>query len=71
MLFLGASSLLGNGHVGNGDVGNVQSHLSQQADSSNFRDDVTINGRINHQDVQTARFLPRAFLAVTKEAHQP
>ncbi|MEO7723093.1 MAG: hypothetical protein ABIU29_00160 [Chthoniobacterales bacterium] len=55
--------VLGDGHVGNGDIGNVQSHLGQQTDSTNFRDDVTVGGRINNQDVQTARthrgeFLP-------------
>ena len=47
--------VLGAGHVGNGDIGNVQSHLGQRIDSSNFRDDVTIDGRINNQDVQAVR----------------
>ncbi|MEO7725069.1 MAG: hypothetical protein ABIU29_10380 [Chthoniobacterales bacterium] len=47
--------VLGDGYVGNGDIGNVQSHLGQQTDSSNFRDDVTIDGRINNRDVQKAR----------------
>ncbi len=50
------------GHVGNGDIGNVQSHLGQQTDSSNFRDDVTIDGRINNQDVQTVRSYRGSFL---------
>jgi hypothetical protein len=47
--------VLGDGHVGNGDIGNVQGHLGQRTDSSNFRDDVTADGRINNQDVQTVR----------------
>jgi WD40-like Beta Propeller Repeat len=47
--------VLGAGHVGNGDIGNVQGHLGEQTDSSNFRDDVTVDGRINIQDVQTVR----------------
>ncbi len=54
--------VLGVGHVGNGDIGNVQSHLGQQTDSSNFRDDVTIDGRINNQDVQTVRSYRGTFL---------
>lgn len=47
--------VLGDGHVGNGDIGNVQGVLGQRTNSSNFRDDVTVDGRINNQDVQTAR----------------
>jgi hypothetical protein len=47
--------VLGAGHVGNGDIGNVQGHLGERTDSSNFRDDVTVDGRINNQDVQTVR----------------
>jgi len=49
------ADVLGDGHVGNGDIGNVQGHLGQRTDSSNFRDDVTVDGRINIQDVQTVR----------------
>jgi hypothetical protein len=45
----------GDGHVGNGDIGNIQAHRGEMANSANFRDDVTIAGRINNQDVQTAR----------------
>jgi hypothetical protein len=45
----------GVGHVGNGDIGNVQAHRGEMTDSTNFRDDVTMEGRINNQDVQTVR----------------
>jgi hypothetical protein len=45
----------GDGHVGNGDIGNIQGHLGEGTDSSNFRDDINADGRINNQDVQTAR----------------
>jgi hypothetical protein len=45
----------GDGHVGNGDIGNIQGHLGEGTDSTNFRDDINADGRINNQDVQTAR----------------
>jgi len=45
----------GDGHVGSGDIGNIQGHLGEGTDSSNFRDDINADGRINNQDVQTAR----------------
>ena len=45
----------GDGHVGNGDIGNIQGHLGEITDSTNFRDDINADGRINNQDVQTAR----------------
>jgi WD40 repeat protein len=45
----------GDGHVGNGDIGNIQAHRGEMTSSTNFHDDVTIDGRINNQDVQTAR----------------
>jgi Galactose oxidase, central domain/Kelch motif/Dockerin type I domain len=45
----------GDGHVGNGDIGNIQGHLGEGTDSSNFRDDINADGRINNQDVQAAR----------------
>jgi N-acetylneuraminic acid mutarotase len=45
----------GDGHVGNGDIGNIQGHLGEITDSSNFRDDINADGRINNQDVQAAR----------------
>jgi Kelch motif protein/galactose oxidase-like protein/dockerin type I repeat protein len=45
----------GDGHVGNGDIGNIQGHLGEITDSTNFRDDVNADGRINNQDVQAAR----------------
>jgi hypothetical protein len=47
--------VLGVGHVGNGDIGNVQAHKGEMTNSSNFRDDVTVDGRISNQDVQTVR----------------
>ena len=45
----------GDGHVGNGDIGNIQEHLGEGTDSTNFRDDINADGRINNQDVQLAR----------------
>jgi hypothetical protein len=45
----------GDGHVGNGDIGNIQGHLGEGTDSTNFRDDINADGRINNQDVQAAR----------------
>jgi streptogramin lyase len=45
----------GDGHVGNGDIGNIQAHRGEMTNSTNFRDDLTVDGRINNQDVQTAR----------------
>ena len=45
----------GDGHVGNGDIGNIQGHLGETTDSTNFRDDINADGRINNQDVQAAR----------------
>ena len=45
----------GDGHVGNGDIGNIQGHLGEITDSTNFRDDINADGRINNQDVQAAR----------------
>ena len=45
----------GDGHVGSGDIGNIQGHLGEGTDSSNFRDDINADGRINNQDVQAAR----------------
>lgn len=45
----------GDGRVKNGDIANVQAVQGQQTNSSNFRDDVTLDGRINTQDVQTVK----------------
>jgi len=45
----------GDGRVGNGDIGNIQGHLGEITDGTNFRDDMNADGRINNQDVQTAR----------------
>ena len=45
----------GDGHVGNGDIGNIQGHLGEITDETNFRDDINADGRINSQDVQLAR----------------
>ena len=45
----------GDGHVGNGDIGNIQGHLGEITDESNFRDDINADGRINNQDVQAAK----------------
>ena len=45
----------GDGHVGNGDIGNIQGHLGEITDDTNFRDDINADGRINNQDVQAAR----------------
>jgi hypothetical protein len=45
----------GDGHVGNGDIGNIQGHLGEITDDTNFRDDINADGRINNQDVQLAR----------------
>jgi hypothetical protein len=45
----------GDGHVGNGDIGNIQGHLGEITDDSNFRDDINADGHINNQDVQLAR----------------
>jgi hypothetical protein len=55
--------VLRHGYVGNPDIDNVRAHLGEQANSSNFRNDVTLDGRINNQDLQTVRshrgeFLP-------------
>jgi WD40 repeat protein len=47
--------LNGDGHVGNGDIGNIQGHLGEITDDTNFRDDINADGRINNQDVQAAR----------------
>jgi hypothetical protein len=51
----------GDGHVGNGDIGNIQGHLGEGTDSTNFRDDINADGRINNQDVQAARAHRREF----------
>ena len=56
----------GDGHVGNGDIGNIQGHLGEITDESNFRDDINADGRINNQDVQAARSETRD-LSVTRE----
>ena len=45
----------GDGHVGNGDIGNIQGHLGEITDSTNFREDINADGHINNQDVQAAR----------------
>ena len=45
----------GDGHVGDGDIGNIQGHLGEITDETNFRDDINADGRINNQDVQAAR----------------
>ena len=45
----------GDGHVGNGDIGNIQGRLGEITDSTNFRDDINADGHINNQDVQLAR----------------
>ena len=45
----------GDGRVTNGDTAQVQSVQGQQTNSSNFRDDVTLDGKINTQDMQTVR----------------
>jgi N-acetylneuraminic acid mutarotase len=45
----------GDGHVGNGDIGNIQGHLGQITDETNFGDVINADGRINNQDVQAAR----------------
>ena len=45
----------GDGHVGNGDIGNIQGQLGEITDDSNFRDDINADGHINNQDVQLAR----------------
>ena len=45
----------GDGRVGNGDIGNIQGHLGEITDSTNFRDDINADGHINNQDVQAAR----------------
>ena len=45
----------GDGHVGNGDIGNIQGHLGEITDDTNFRDDINADGHINNQDVQLAR----------------
>jgi hypothetical protein len=45
----------GDGRVGNGDIGNIQGHLGEITDETNFRDDINADGRINNQDVQAAR----------------
>ena len=45
----------GDGHVSIGDIGNIQGHLGEITDDTNFRDDINADGRINNQDVQLAR----------------
>ena len=45
----------GDGRVTNGDTAAVQAVQGQQTNSSNFRDDVTLDGKVNTQDVQTVR----------------
>ena len=54
--------VIGDGRVGNSDIGNVRDVQGQQTNSSNFRDDVTVDGRINNQDVQTVRSYRGSFL---------
>ena len=34
----------GDGHVGNGDIGNIQGHLGEITDETNFRDDINADG---------------------------
>ncbi len=45
----------GDGRVTNGDTAVVQAVQGQQTNASNFRDDVTLDGKVNTQDVQTVR----------------
>jgi len=45
----------GNRSVTNGDTAQVRSVQGQRTNASNFRNDVTVDGRINNQDVQTVR----------------
>ena len=45
----------GNGIVNNADINAVENVKGQRANTSNFRDDVTTDGRINNQDVQTVK----------------
>jgi hypothetical protein len=45
----------GDGKVRDDDIDSVRLARGQQTDSSNFRDDVTLNGTINNQDLQTVR----------------
>ncbi len=45
----------GDGRVTNEDIAAVRAVKGQQANSSNFRNDVTVDGRINNQDIQTVR----------------
>ncbi|MEO7723575.1 MAG: hypothetical protein ABIU29_02640 [Chthoniobacterales bacterium] len=47
--------MIRHGRVGTGDIGNIQGHLGEGTDSSNFRDDINVDGHINNQDVQAAR----------------
>ncbi len=44
----------GNGGVGKHDVTNIQGQLGERTNSTNFRDDINADGRINNQDVQEA-----------------
>ena len=41
--------------VDHGDIGSIQGHLGEKTDSSNFRNDINADGRINNQDVEAAR----------------
>ena len=43
------------GHVKNGDVSQVQAFQGQIADASNFRNDVTLDGRINRTDTKLVK----------------
>ena len=53
----------GDGTVGNADIAAVNAAKGQQANASNFRDDVTLDGRINNQG--------RADRSVLQRHHPP
>ena len=45
----------GDSRVSHGDIGNIQSHLGEGTISSNFRDEINGDGRINNQNMQVGR----------------
>jgi hypothetical protein len=49
----------GDGTVDKLDLASIHATAGQQIDSSNFRNDLTLDGRINNKDVATCKSLPR------------
>jgi hypothetical protein len=63
--------VIGDGKVRNKDIENVRSLLGRQANSSNFRDDVTLDGRNQQSGPANGAVAPRRIPAVTRDFGGP